>query len=73
VNTIETTYSYVSRILHEKSVLHRLGSYSSGCGSLYESNMVKAVPSYGAGGATAPPEKLVSEYNKIYLFIAASY
>ena len=28
----------------------------------------KAVPSYGAGGATAPPEKLASEYNKI-LFV----
>ena len=29
---------------------------------------VKAVPSYGAGGATAPPEKLASEYKKI-LFV----
>jgi len=31
--------------------------------------LIKAVPSYRAGGATAPPEKLASEY---YLFIAAS-
>ena len=33
--------------------------------------VLKAVPSYRAGGATAPPEKLASEYNRI-LFVHSS-
>jgi len=37
-------------------------------------NKNKAIPSYGAGGATAPAEKLASEcIIKYFLFIAASY